>query len=57
MSFDSPYGLIGWVALSSPANLSADVPYTAAVEENTICRTPARSQHSSRLRVAQVLLR
>src|SRR5690348_4856198 len=56
ISLDEPYGLIGAVGVSSLATPPGGMPYTAAVEENTICLMPASLQHASRLRVAQVLL-
>jgi hypothetical protein len=48
--------LIGAVGVSSDATPPSGIPYTAAVEEKTNWSTPASRQHSSRLRVAQVLL-
>jgi hypothetical protein len=48
--------LIGAVGVSSEASPSLGIPYTAAVEENTTCFTPARSACSSNVRLAQVLL-
>ena len=47
---------MGAVGVLSAATPSAGVPYTAAVEENTKWRTLASTQHSSSVRVAQVLL-
>ena len=47
---------MGAVGVSSAATPEAGMPYTAAVEENTKCRTSASTQHSSSVRVEQVLL-
>ena len=46
-SLEVPYGLIGWVGESSEARPEEGMPYTAAVEENTKCFTPAAEAASS----------
>jgi hypothetical protein len=48
--------LIGEVGVSSETTSTSGTPYTAAVEENTTCLTPACEAASSSERVAQVLL-
>ena len=43
ITFDSPYGFTGKMAALSRIGEVCGMPYTAAVEENTRCFTPARS--------------
>ena len=48
---------MGFAGVSSPMRAVCGAPYTAAVEEKMKCSTPASTQHSMRVREAQVLLR
>src|SRR5581483_4852239 len=56
-SLDSPYGLIGWVGVSSVrAIFSTDSPYTAAVLENTILWTPSSARVRKKIAALSLLL-
>ena len=56
MSLELPYGLIGLVGVASEALPSGGMPYTAAVDENTMCLTPCLWAAANRVRLPAVLL-